>query len=97
MPSRSAKGYPMPTEQAPPFLVDAVRAAASKMQGMKAALDAGARTASTKNGGACSVGMVYPFAERDGIASPHPVINDWTKKSAVTIKDRAPGTLRARL
>ena len=33
----------MPTEQAQPFLVDAVRASASKMQGMKAALDARAR------------------------------------------------------
>src|SRR3989475_3410897 len=43
MPSRSAKGYTMPTEQAPPFLVDAVRASASKMQGMKAALDARAK------------------------------------------------------
>src|SRR3989475_863614 len=43
MPSRSAKGYTMSTEQAPPFLVDAVRASASKMQGMKAALDARAK------------------------------------------------------
>src|SRR6266550_380515 len=33
----------MSTEQAPPFLVDAVRASASKMQGMKAALDARAK------------------------------------------------------
>src|SRR3989454_9113053 len=33
----------MPTEQAPPFLVDAVRASASKMQGMKTALDARAK------------------------------------------------------
>src|SRR2546428_4672428 len=33
----------MPTEQAPPFLADAVRASASKMQGMKAALDARAK------------------------------------------------------
>jgi len=33
----------MSTEQAQPFLVDAVRASASKMQGMKAALDARAR------------------------------------------------------
>ena len=33
----------MPTEQAQPFLVDAVRASASKMQGMKAALDARAK------------------------------------------------------
>src|SRR5256712_12777585 len=30
----------MPTEQAPPFLADAVRASASKMQGMKAAVNA---------------------------------------------------------
>src|SRR3989475_5380684 len=43
MPSRSAKGYTMPTEQAPPFLVDPVRASASKMQGMKTALDARAK------------------------------------------------------
>ena len=33
----------MSTEQAQPFLVDAVRASASKMQGMKAALDARAK------------------------------------------------------
>src|SRR5207245_536552 len=33
----------MSTEQGPPFLVDAVRASASKMQGMKAALDARAK------------------------------------------------------
>ena len=33
----------MSTEQAPPFLVDAVQASASKMQGMKAALDARAK------------------------------------------------------
>src|SRR3989441_1893322 len=33
----------MPTEQAPPFLVDAVRASASKMQGVKTALDARAK------------------------------------------------------
>src|SRR5256886_2627399 len=33
----------MSTEQAPQFLVDAVRASASKMQGMKAALDARAK------------------------------------------------------
>src|SRR5256886_656079 len=39
----SRRGYIMPTEQAQPFLVDAVRASASKMQGMKAALDARAR------------------------------------------------------
>src|SRR5438132_14223709 len=39
----SRRGYTMPTEQAQPFLVDAVRASASKMQGMKAALDARAR------------------------------------------------------
>src|SRR2546422_7148326 len=36
----SRRGYDMSAEQAPPFLVDAVRASASKMQGMKAALDA---------------------------------------------------------
>src|SRR5881296_1550570 len=39
----SRRGYDMSTEQAPPFLVDAVRASASKMQGMKAALDARAK------------------------------------------------------
>src|SRR5438093_9204179 len=39
----SGRGYDMSTEQAPPFLVDAVRASASKMQGMKAALDARAK------------------------------------------------------
>src|SRR5437870_4485008 len=51
--------------------------------------EADARTASTKNGGACSVDIAIPLTERDGIGSPHPVINDWAKKSAVTIKDRA--------
>src|SRR5438876_3248098 len=39
----SRRGYTMSTEQAQPFLVDAVRASASKMQGMKAALDARAK------------------------------------------------------
>src|SRR3989442_9012266 len=39
----SRRGYDMSTEQAPPFLVDAVRASASKMQGMRAALDARAK------------------------------------------------------
>src|SRR3989442_15847547 len=39
----SRRGYDMSAEQAPPFLVDAVRASASKMQGMKAALDARAK------------------------------------------------------
>src|SRR5437773_3092368 len=39
----SRRGSTMSTEQAQPFLVDAVRASASKMQGMKAALDARAR------------------------------------------------------
>src|SRR5207245_9466233 len=39
----SRRGYDMSTEQAPPFLVDAVRASASKMQGMNAALDARAK------------------------------------------------------
>src|SRR5207245_3402235 len=33
----------MSSEQTPPFLVDAVRASASKMQGMKSALDARAK------------------------------------------------------
>ena len=37
------RGYDMSTEPTPPFLVDAVRASASKMQGMKAALDARAK------------------------------------------------------
>src|SRR3989442_6122421 len=39
----SRRGYDMSTEQAPPFLVDAVRASASKMQRMKATRDAGAK------------------------------------------------------